>query len=91
MAPPGYAQAAVYPDRDFSEAAGASRTNVLTPRRADFSLHALVDIRKSKTSTRETYEGDHTNRVKERFELKVLPFFSNNLSFTPVKGEKRGK
>ncbi len=30
----------------------------------------------------ETYEGDHTNRVKERFELKVLPFFSNNLSFT---------
>jgi len=32
--------------------------------------------------TFETYEGDHTNRVKERFELKVLPFFSNNLSFT---------
>ena len=31
--------------------------------------------------TFETYEGDHTNRVKERFELKVLPFFSNNLSF----------
>jgi S-formylglutathione hydrolase len=30
----------------------------------------------------ETYEGDHTNRVKERFEMKVLPFFSNNLSFT---------
>jgi len=29
--------------------------------------------------TFETYEGDHTNRVKERFELKVLPFFSNNL------------
>jgi len=31
--------------------------------------------------TFETYEGDHTNRVKERFELKVLPFFSNNLAF----------
>ena len=31
--------------------------------------------------TFETYEGDHTNRVKERFELKVLPFFSKNLSF----------
>jgi len=30
----------------------------------------------------ETYEGDHTNRVKERFELKVLPFFSNNLAFS---------
>ena len=43
------------------------------------------------THTFETYEGDHTNRVKERFELKVLPFFSNNLSFTRVKGEKRGK
>jgi enterochelin esterase-like enzyme len=35
--------------------------------------------------TFETYEGDHTNRVKERFELKVLPFFSNNLSFTQGK------
>jgi S-formylglutathione hydrolase len=29
--------------------------------------------------TFETYEGDHTNRVKERFETKVLPFFSENL------------
>ena len=35
--------------------------------------------------TFETYEGDHTNRVKERFELKVLPFFSNSLSFTRPK------
>ncbi len=35
--------------------------------------------------TFETYEGDHTNRVKERFELKVLPFFSNNLSFVMPK------
>jgi S-formylglutathione hydrolase FrmB len=32
--------------------------------------------------TFETYEGDHMNRVKERFETKVLPFFSENLSFT---------
>ncbi len=32
--------------------------------------------------TFETYEGDHTNRVPERIEQKVLPFFSNNLSFT---------
>ena len=31
--------------------------------------------------TFETYEGDHTNHVKDRFEQKVLPFFSNNLSF----------
>jgi len=27
----------------------------------------------------ETYEGNHGNRVKERFETKVLPFFSENL------------
>ena len=33
----------------------------------------------------ETYEGDHTNRVKERFEQKVLPFFSNNLASTKAK------
>ena len=33
----------------------------------------------------ETYEGDHTNHVKDRWELKVLPFFANNLSFTPAK------
>jgi len=31
--------------------------------------------------TFETYEGDHTNRVPQRFEEKVLPFFSNNLTF----------
>jgi enterochelin esterase-like enzyme len=35
--------------------------------------------------TYETYEGDHTNHVKDRWELRVLPFFSNNLSFTPSK------
>ena len=33
------------------------------------------------THTFETYEGDHTNRVIERIEMKVLPFFSNSLSF----------
>lgn len=30
--------------------------------------------------TFETYEGNHGNRVKERFETKVLPFFSENLN-----------
>ena len=30
--------------------------------------------------TFETYDGDHTNHVKDRFEQKVLPFFSSNLS-----------
>jgi S-formylglutathione hydrolase FrmB len=30
--------------------------------------------------TFETYEGNHGNKVKERFETKVLPFFSTNLN-----------
>jgi enterochelin esterase-like enzyme len=30
--------------------------------------------------TFETYDGDHTNRVPQRIEEKVLPFFSSNLS-----------
>jgi len=33
----------------------------------------------------ETYEGDHTNHVKDRWVEKVLPFFSANLSFTAPK------
>jgi len=37
------------------------------------------------THTFETYEGDHTNRVVERIEMKVLPFFSNSLSFNAPK------
>ena len=31
--------------------------------------------------TFETYEGDHGNRIPQRMEEKVLPFFSNTLSF----------
>ena len=31
--------------------------------------------------TFETYEGDHGNRIPQRLEEKVLPFFSNSLSF----------
>jgi len=31
--------------------------------------------------TYETYEGDHTNKVPERFDTKLLPFFSGNLTF----------
>ena len=30
----------------------------------------------------EIYDGDHLNHIAERFEMKVLPFFSKNLSFT---------
>ncbi|HEY8520188.1 MAG TPA: alpha/beta hydrolase-fold protein [Gammaproteobacteria bacterium] len=29
----------------------------------------------------ETYEGDHTNKVAERYETRVLPFFSKRLAF----------
>jgi S-formylglutathione hydrolase FrmB len=36
----------------------------------------------------ETYEGDHTNRVKERYEASVLPFFSENLKFTAARAAK---
>jgi enterochelin esterase-like enzyme len=31
--------------------------------------------------TYETYEGNHTNRIPERFEQHLLPFFTKNLSF----------
>ncbi len=41
--------------------------------------------------TFETYEGDHTNHVKDRFEQKVLPFFSTNLSFAPVKAQAKAQ
>jgi hypothetical protein len=35
--------------------------------------------------TFETYEGNHGNRVKERFETKVLPFFSESLKTQPAR------
>lgn len=35
----------------------------------------------------ETYDGDHTNRLKERWEEHVMPFFGANLSFSE-KGAK---
>jgi hypothetical protein len=31
----------------------------------------------------ETYEGDHVNRISERFEQHVLPFFSEHLRHEP--------
>lgn len=34
--------------------------------------------------TFETYEGDHNNRISQRLEEKVLPFFSRHLSFDQV-------
>jgi len=38
--------------------------------------------------TFETYEGDHTNHVKDRVEQKVMPFFTENLSFDASKKTK---
>ena len=35
--------------------------------------------------TFETYEGDHSNKVVERLETRVLPFFTKNLSFAATK------
>ena len=35
--------------------------------------------------TFETFEGDHSNHLKDRVELKVLPFFSEHLTFTQKK------
>jgi S-formylglutathione hydrolase FrmB len=35
--------------------------------------------------TFETYDGDHTNRIGARIEMKVLPFFSENLVFVQQK------
>jgi S-formylglutathione hydrolase len=39
--------------------------------------------------TFETYEGDHNNRIPQRLEEKVLPFFSNTLSFEPRRESSR--
>jgi hypothetical protein len=38
--------------------------------------------------TFETYEGDHTNRVPQRIEMNVLPFFSNSLAFTAPRSRR---
>jgi S-formylglutathione hydrolase FrmB len=35
--------------------------------------------------TYETYDGMHSNRIGERIETKMLPFFSSNLSFTQAR------
>jgi S-formylglutathione hydrolase FrmB len=39
--------------------------------------------------TFETYEGDHGNRIPQRLEEKVLPFFSNQLSFEQTRESRR--
>ncbi len=39
--------------------------------------------------TFETYEGDHTNHVRDRVEQKVMPFFTANLSFVPAKNQPK--
>ena len=39
--------------------------------------------------TFETYEGDHGNRIPQRLEEKVLPFFSKQLSFEQTRESRR--
>lgn len=39
--------------------------------------------------TFETYEGDHGNRIPQRLEEKVLPFFSQHLSFEQARESRR--
>jgi S-formylglutathione hydrolase len=38
--------------------------------------------------TAEVYEGNHTNRVAERIETKVMPFFSQKLAFERVRSSR---
>jgi S-formylglutathione hydrolase len=40
------------------------------------------------THSYETYEGDHTNRIPQRFDEKLLPFFSDNLTFAPDRASR---
>lgn len=39
--------------------------------------------------TYEEYDGDHINRIGERIEQKMLPFFTTNLSSEPVRAAKK--
>jgi S-formylglutathione hydrolase FrmB len=43
-------------------------------------LHRILDVSKVQ-NTFALYKGDHTNRVPERFQNYVLPFFAKSLSF----------
>jgi S-formylglutathione hydrolase FrmB len=61
---------------DVGDKDGLNASNKeLSRRLADFAI----------ANSFELYEGDHTNRIPERVETKVLPFFSNNLSLTAGK------
>jgi S-formylglutathione hydrolase FrmB len=55
------------------------------------SNQVLVDALKrfGVAHTFETYEGDHGNRIPQRLEEKVLPFFSNTLSFEQRRDSSR--
>ena len=68
--PPGYAAGTTM---DVGTQDGLAATN----RQLNENLQKLGLVH-----TFETYEGDHNNRVPNRIEEKVLPFFSDNLSFT---------
>ena len=42
-------------------------------------MHALLEAYKVE-HTWETYEGDHGNRLPERIETRMVPFFSKHLA-----------
>lgn len=54
---------------------GDKDTLATTNRQLDAAL-ARLDV----THTFEVYDGDHGNRVTQRFESKVMPFFSQHLA-----------
>ena len=58
-------------DAGTQEAGIAATVKVLDQVLADYAVPHTAEI----------YEGNHTNRVAERIEKNMLPFFSKNLSF----------
>ena len=59
---------------------GDSDPFVATNRQVEDAL-TRVDV----AQTLEVYEGDHMNHIRDRFEMKVLPFFSRHLGATTGK------
>ena len=53
-------------------------------------MHAQLDLYGVKNSFEE-YQGDHTNRIVERFRTKVLPYFAENLVTTDAAPAKKAK
>ena len=61
--------------------AGAQDTGIAAPVRTLDQILTQYDI----AHTFEIYEGNHINRIADRLETRVLPFFSTTLSFEGTK------